>query len=155
MLQKEISAFSCNEAPPFWFSEIRFGPNNPPICARAPPRKSMPNPWLKNPPNVLFVIVVGPRLEKSPCEANTPGPTLLLMSTGPAQATRATMELPVMFIPPLALWLYVPLAPMVTSDSPPTFKPLPEFPLLEQTLSEIPRLLETEMPSPAGLVTFN
>ncbi len=101
-------------------------------------------------------MVVGPNVENTLLvDSQTPGPLLLLMSTGPAKATSATSEWPLIFIPPLPLWSKAPLAPTVTSDIPFTLKPIPAFPLLEQTFSEIPLLLETETPFPAVLVTLS
>lgn len=115
----------------------------------------MPNPELEPVPNTLFAIVVRPKVEELACEAHTPGPPLLLMSTGPAQASTLTNELSPIRIPPLTLLSKAPLAPTVTSDIPPAFKPTPAFPLLAQTSSAILLLLKTEMPSPAGLVTLS
>src|SRR5882762_151483 len=155
MLQKEISAVSCRDAPPPGFPEITLGPKSAPICACAPPLKSMPYPGLNTPVDTLFVMFVEPMVEKLPCEAKTPDPPLLLMFTGPAQAATPTNELPPIFMPPPALWSNAPLAPIATSDIPPTRKPTPAFPLLEQVLSETPLLLETEIPSPPAFVTLS
>src|SRR5467141_2394625 len=155
-LKKDISEFSWTEAPPAWLPAIVFGPNKLPICALAPPRSWSPYPGFVPTPETLFVIVVGPRVVNTLLpDSQTPGPLLLLTSTDPAQATSPTSELLLIFIPPLPLWLKVPLAPIVTSDIPPTRKPTPAFPLLEQTFSEIPLLLETPMPSPTVLVTLS
>src|SRR5580765_924840 len=154
-LKKEISEFSCSAAPPAWLPAKVFGPNKPPTCALDPPRSWSPNPGLVPGAETLLVTVVGPRVVNTLLpDSQTPGPLLLLMSTGPAQATSATSEFPVIFMPPPALWLKAPLTPMVTSDIPLTRRPTPALPLLAQTFSTILLLFETEMPSPAGLVTL-
>src|SRR6266478_2849939 len=156
-LKKEISEFSWRKAPPAWLPATVFGPNKLPTCALAPPRISIPYPgFVPGGPETLFVMFVGPRVVNTLLpDSQTPGPVLLLMSTDPAKATSETSEMLLILIPPPPLWSKVPLAPMITSDIPPTRRPTPPFPLLVQAFSEIFLLSETEIPSPPGLVTLS
>src|SRR6266403_5550596 len=103
-LKKDISEFSWRKAPPAWLPAIVFGPNKLPTCALAPPRSWSPYPGFVPTPETLFVMVVGPSVENTLfVDSQTPGPLLLLMSTGAAKATSATSEWPLILIPPLPL----------------------------------------------------
>src|SRR5712671_1834342 len=102
--QKEISEFSCRNAPPAWFPVIVLGPVSAPTCALAPPRSSIPYPGFEPGPDVLFVMLVWPRVLKLACELQTPGPPLPLISTvRPFHVKIETLEFPPIIIPPLML----------------------------------------------------
>jgi len=154
MLQKEISAFSCSDAAAIGVprNEIRAKERSH-LRAGTTTQIESQSGRSKKTVRILF----GDRRrsqarENRPETPHTPAPTLLLMSTGPAHrhqrydgiADRCESH-------SNALWLNGPTSATTTSDIPSTFRPTPEFPLLEHTFSEIPLLEFTEMPFPIGI----